>query len=152
MDRAFEDALGIDLDDVGLPISSDAIESLFGVAKRHGAGELHDAGRIALRLAALCGTLTRSEAQQVLAISVAEQHEFSAGLPSLTKQRREVLSHPERLEQLGLDQGHTVERIAGSKNRSNVQNIINISNGYEESYGLHLACQAEPRCLARASP
>ena len=145
-------ATALGLDDVGLPISSDAIESLFGVAKRHGAGELHDAGRIALRLPALCGTLTRSEAQQVLAISVAEQHEFSAGLPSLTKQRREVLSHPERLEQLGLDQGHTIELIAGPKNRSNIQNIIDISNRYEESQGPHLAYQEEPRCLARAGP
>lgn len=147
-----ETAAALGLDDVGMPISSDAIESLFGVAKRHGAGELHDASRIALRLPALCGTLTRSEAQQVVAISVAEQHEFSAGLPSLTKQRRAVLSHPERLEQLGLDQSHTIELIGGAKNRPNVQNLIDISTGYEESDGPHLAFQEEPRTLARAGP
>ena len=43
------------LDQVGLPISSDAIESLFGVAKRHGVGQTQDAARIALRLPALVG-------------------------------------------------------------------------------------------------
>jgi hypothetical protein len=37
------------LDQLGLPISSDAIESLFGVAKRHGVGPTHDAARIAMR-------------------------------------------------------------------------------------------------------
>src|SRR6266851_5610111 len=37
------------LDHVGLPLSSDAIESLFGVAKRHGVGQTQDAARIALR-------------------------------------------------------------------------------------------------------
>ena len=147
-----ETATALGLDHVGLPISSDAIESLFGVAKRQGVGELHDAGRIALRLPALCGPLTRSEAQQVLTISVSEQHEFSSGLPSLTKQRREVLAHPERLEQLGLDQGATIELIAGSKNRPNVQNVIDIPMGYEESDGPHLAYQEEPRTLARAGP
>src|SRR6266581_6623962 len=36
-------ATTLGLDQVGLPISSDAIESLFGVAKRHGVGETQDA-------------------------------------------------------------------------------------------------------------
>ena len=63
------------LDQVGLPISSDAIESLFGVAKRHGVGQTLDAARIALRLPALCGAPTREEAEQVLGIRVARQHE-----------------------------------------------------------------------------
>ncbi len=43
------------LDQVGLLISSDTIESLFGVAKHHGVGQTQDAARIALRLPALCG-------------------------------------------------------------------------------------------------
>jgi len=43
------------LDHIGLPISSDAIESLFGVAKRHGVGQTQDAARMALRLPALGG-------------------------------------------------------------------------------------------------
>jgi hypothetical protein len=147
-----ETATALGLDDVGMPISSDAIESLFGVAKRHGTGEVHDAGRMALRLPALCGTLTRQEAEAVATISVAQQHEFSAGLPSLTKQRREVLSHPECLEQLGLDHRPPIEFIAGSKNRSKVDKIIDISTGYEESLGPRPAYEEAPRRLARASP
>src|SRR5712692_5877802 len=83
------------------PISSDAIESLFGVAKRHGVGETQDADRIALRLPAFCGVPTREEAAQVLEVSVARQHEFTSAFTSLTQQRREVLGHPERLESLG---------------------------------------------------
>jgi len=53
----------VGLDQVGLPISSDAIESLFGVAKRHGVGQTQDAAHIALRLPALCGAPTREEAE-----------------------------------------------------------------------------------------
>ena len=68
-----ETATTLGLDDIGLPISSDPIESLFGLAKQHGVGEIKDADRIALRLPALCGTPTREEAEQVLEISVAEQ-------------------------------------------------------------------------------
>ncbi len=60
-----------------LPISSDAIESLFGVAKRHGVGETQDANRIALRLSAFCGVPTREEAEQVLGVSVARGNERS---------------------------------------------------------------------------
>src|SRR5437870_9864099 len=89
-----ETATTLGLDHVGLPISSDAIESLFGVAKHHGVGETQDAARIALRLPALCGVPTREEAEQVLGISVARQQELIAQFTSLTKQRREVFGHP----------------------------------------------------------
>ena len=83
---------------------------------------------------------------------LAQQHECSAGLPSLTKQRREVLSHPELLEQLGLDHRHPIEFIAGSNNRSKVDNIIDLSTGYEDFSGPHPEGEEEPRRLARASP
>ena len=102
LEYQLETARTLGLDQVGLPISSDTIESLFGVAKRHGVGETQDAARIALRLPAFCGVPTREEAEQVLEVSVARQHEFTAALTSLTKQRREVLGHPERLESLSL--------------------------------------------------
>jgi hypothetical protein len=129
-------ATTLGLDHRGLPISSDAIESLFGVAKRHGVGETQDANRIALRLPTLCGGATREEAQQVLEVSVARQHEFTAQLPSLTKQRREVLSHPERLESLSLrPDDKRMEWILQPKNRSNDQEIINISNNYRSLPG-----------------
>src|SRR5207247_5449559 len=120
---------------LGLPISSDAIESLFGVAKRHGVGETQDAGRIALRLPALCGVPTRHEAEQVLQVGVARQQEFTAPLISLTKQRREVLANPERLESLSSTQGSPhMERKPSPKNRSNSQEDNNISNNYKDKH------------------
>ena len=100
-----ETAKTLGLDHLGLPISSDTIESLFGVAKQHGVGETQDAARIALRLPALCGLPTREEAKQVLAVSVARQQVFTGQFISLTKQRREVLGNPERLERLSITQG-----------------------------------------------
>jgi hypothetical protein len=131
-----ETATTLGLDHIGLPISSDAIESLFGVAKHHGVGETQDAARIALRLPALCGVPTREEAEQVLQVSVARQQEVTAQFTSLTKQRREVLGHPERLERLSITQGTPhVELIASPKNRSNHQNIVQISTSYAELYG-----------------
>jgi len=131
-----ETATTLGLDHIGLPISSDAIESLFGVAKHHGVGETQDAARIALRLPALCGVPTREEAEQVLQVSVARQQEVTAQFTSLTKQRREVLGHPERLERLSITQGTPhVELIASPKNRSNHQNIVQISTSYAELVG-----------------
>jgi len=131
-----ETATTLGLDHIGLPISSDAIESLFGVAKHHGVGETQDAARIALRLPALCGVPTREEAEQVLQVSVARQQEVTAQFTSLTKQRREVLGHPERLESLSLDQATPhMELIPSPKNRAHYQEIVNISTGYEECHG-----------------
>jgi len=131
-----ETATTLGLDHIGLPISSDAIESLFGVAKHHGVGETQDAARIALRLPALCGVPTREEAEQVLQVSVARQQEVTAQFTSLTKQRREVLCHPERLESLSLPQGSPdVELIPRPKNRSNYQGTSNISDGCRGNHG-----------------
>ncbi len=147
-----ETAKTLGLDQVGLPISSDAIESLFGVAKHHGVGETQDAARIALRLPAFCGLPTREEAEQVLDVSVARQQEVTGQIISLTKQRREVLGHPERLERLSITQGlPRVELIASSKNRSNHQNIVNLSNSYEELYGPQLRNSTGHRLLANAA-
>lgn len=144
-------ATTLGLDHLGLPISSDPIESLFGLAKQHGVGEIKDAGRIALRLPALCGTPTRQEAQQVLEVSVAEQQEITGRFPSLTRQRREVLPNPDALERLGMEQaGIQVELIPSAKNRSNPQEIINISNGYKEIYGPGLHRQDDHRRPERA--
>jgi len=151
LDFQLETAKTLGLDHVGLPISSDAIESLFGVAKRHGVGETQDASRIALRLPALCGVPTREEAQQVLEMSVARQQEFTGQFTSLTKQRREVLGHPERLESLSLTPGDMhVEIIPSPKNRSNYQEIINISNGYGKLCGPQLTCLDEPLLIENA--
>jgi hypothetical protein len=148
-----ETAKTLGLDHVGLPISSDAIESLFGVAKRQGVGETQDANRMALRLPAFCGVPTRQEAEQVLKVSMARQQELTVQCTSLTKQRREVLGHPERLESLSLEQATShVELIPSPKNRSNHREIISISNGYEECHGPPLRRPGGLRFLEKAGP
>jgi hypothetical protein len=140
-------------DHVGLPISSDTIESLFGVAKHHGVGQTQDAARIALRLPALCGAPTPEEAEQVLGVSVTRQQEITGQFTSLTKQRREVLRHPERLESLSLGQGgpHVVF-LASPKNRSNHESIVNISKSYENPCAPQLAHRETLRLIENAGP
>jgi len=148
-----ETATTLGLDHIGLPISSDAIESLFGVAKRHGMGETQDARRMALRLPAFCGVPTREEAQQVLEVRVARQHEFTGQGTSLTKQRREVLGHPERLESLRLTpDDRRMECLPQSKNRSNYQGVINISNGYRTLSSPQITGLDEPLLIENAAP
>jgi hypothetical protein len=129
-------ATTLGLDHVGLPISSDPIESLFGLAKQHGVGEIKDASRMALRLPAFCGAPTRQEARQVLEVSVVQQKAITAQFTSLTQQRREVLPNPDALESLGTEQASIhVELIPSPKNRSNDREIINLSNSYQEAHG-----------------
>jgi hypothetical protein len=141
------------LDQVGLPISSDAIESLFGVAKRHGVGQTQDAARIALRLPALGGAPTREEAEQVLGISVARQHEITGQCTALTKQRREVLGHGKALESLGRSLGEPhVELLPSPTNRSNHAAIVNLSMACENQYGPHLAPQQTPCVMENVGP
>jgi hypothetical protein len=153
LDFELKTATTLGLDHIGVPISSDAIESLFGMAKSRGVGETQDAARIALRLPAFCGVPTREEAEQVLKVSVAKQQELTAQCTSLTKQRREVLGHPERLESLSLEQAIPhVALIPRPKNRSNYQEIINISNSYEECHGPPLQSPAGLHFLDNAGP
>jgi hypothetical protein len=126
-----ETAKQLGLDAVGLPISSDPIESLFGLTKQHGVDPLKDANRMALRIPALCGVPTLEEAQQVLAITVNQQQALSDGVASLPKQRRQMRAEPHHLEQLGSgrEQGN-VELIPSSKDCSDRSHIIYLANGY----------------------
>jgi hypothetical protein len=136
-----------------VPISSDAIASLFGVAQPHGVGQTQDAARMALRLPALCGVPTREEAAQVLEVSVARQHDLTRRVTAWTKQRREGLSHPERLERVGLHQEQPhVERRARSKNRSNDNAIVKRSITDEKRYGPQLASPDEPLIIENTGP
>jgi hypothetical protein len=127
-----ETAKQLGLDDGGLPISSDPIESLFGLTKQHGVGPVKDANRMALRIPALCGLPTQEEAQQVLRVTVAQQLALTNGVASLTKQRRQIRANPPHLEQLGDggDQG-TVELIPPGKDPSDRPDIIYFPNGYK---------------------
>ena len=92
------DAIG--LGNMGMTICSDNIESLFGLGKQHGTGEIKDANRIALRLPAFCGEVTKESAQMVMNISVKEQQEIEKQLSSLTKQRRKLLSAHGQLDEI----------------------------------------------------
>jgi hypothetical protein len=104
------------LSNVGLPISSDTIESLFGVAKHHGVGAIKDPNRIALHIPALCGNLTPQDAQRAMKISTLELDDVLGKLTSLTKQRREILPNPGTIEQLADKTAYTnVELLPGSK-------------------------------------
>ena len=153
LELQLDTAKELGLDRVGLPISSDSIESLFGVAKQHGVGQTQDAARIALRLPALCGVATREEAEQVLEVSVARQQEVSAPLISLTKQRREVLGHPERLERLSEHQGGVqVALMPSPKSRSNGESILNLSMDYQNRYGPRWRIEDDLALLENTGP
>ncbi|MCP4695668.1 MAG: hypothetical protein GY862_02295, partial [Gammaproteobacteria bacterium] len=119
LDKHLLTAAGLGLDNAGMPASSDSIESLFGVVKRHGTGETKDACRMALRIPALCGGApTREDARNVLNVSVKEQEEITNSLPSLARQRRQVLPNPGSLDKI-LSGGAkpVLELLPGSKNR-----------------------------------
>ena len=123
------------LDETGLPISSDVIESLFGKAKQHGVGETKDADRIAHRIPAMCGIPTPAEAEQVIGISVAEQKAFTDSICSLTRQRRQILKDPapNRLESLREDRNIAhIELIPGAKNRAKSDKSIVFTDGWED--------------------
>jgi hypothetical protein len=107
----------LELEQCGMPITSDCIESLFGVAKRHGTGEIKDANRIAMRIPALCGSVIRQDAINVLGISVKDQQQWMKNLPSLIQQRREVFKHGD------------LERITGDGEKQNVELIIGSKSG-----------------------
>jgi hypothetical protein len=144
-------ATTLGLAQVGVPISSDSIESLFGVAKRHGVGETPDAARIALRLPAFCGGPTREEAEQVLGVSVARQHECTATLPSLTQQRREVLAHPERLQSLVREPASPhVELIPSPKIHANNKVSIDLKKIYRNKNGTPFGSPDESMAIENA--
>jgi hypothetical protein len=148
-----ETATTLGLGQVGVPISSDSIESLFGVGKRHGVGETSDAARIALRLPAFCGTPTREEAERVLGVSVAQQHEFTATFTSLTQQRREVLGQGQALDRLARNQSEPyVELLPRPKNRSNHASIVNLSMNCENQSGPDLEARQSPEVMENVGP
>ncbi len=124
------------LDTLGLPISSDPIESLFGVAKQRSQGPIKDADRLAVYLPAFCGQLSPGDAASVLEVSVAQQREVMGSVSSLSQQRRQVLPNPGSLESLFEANRHRhVELLAGSKNRSKSAVIYPLSNNYEQAQG-----------------
>ena len=138
MDKHLGAARQLGLDTIGLPMSSDPIESLFGIAKQQSQGPIKDADRLAVYLPSFCGPRGPTEAKRVLEISVAQQQEVIGSVSSLTKQRRQVLPNPGSLESLVEADRHChIELLAGSKNRSKSAVISTLSNGYELFQGTH---------------
>ena len=127
------------VDNTGLTISSDPIESAFSVGKHHGTGEIKDANQIAKRLPALCGTITMDEAKKVSEITVKQQQEIMQ-TETITKQRRKVLQHPGELETLSDGkESNYFELIPRSEkwskkdgNPSNIYRLENISGPQSE--------------------
>jgi len=104
--------------------------------------------RACAALAGLCGLPTREEAEAGAEVSVARQQEITGQFTSLTKQRREVLGNPERLESLALTPGSPhVQLIASPKNRSKASESSIISNTYENLHGLPVAGLDDPYSL-----
>ena len=141
------------LQHAGMPISSDSIESLFGVSKQHGCGKIKDVNRIALRIPALCGKLTRKDVQMVLNVSVKEQQQIEASLPSLTKQRREILPNPGCLDKIIDDEKEkkNLELLPGSKKRSKNLIKIDITDYYNEAAGPLIDLRKTTSPLPRSS-
>ena len=136
MEKQLMVAVELGLENTGMPVSSDNIESLFGISKQHGTGEIKDANRIALRIPAMCGELTREDVQMVLDISVKKQQKIVGSLPSLTKQRRDLLPNPGCLDKVLTDETkENIELVAGSKKRSKNLIKLNITDSYEKSIG-----------------
>jgi len=96
---------------------------------------------------------TREEAEQVLEVSVARQQAFTATFPSLTKERREVLTHPERLESLGENQykGH-VELLPSPKKWSNDEVSISIKRIYGKYDRPQFEVPDEPLVIDNTGP
>ncbi len=145
-------AQSLGLEHTGMPISSDNVESLFAVSKQHGCAEVKDANRIALRIPAMCGELTKKEAQMVPGISVKEQQKIEASLPSLTRQRREILPTPGCLDKIIDDEKkENLELLPGSKKR--LKNLIkyNITVSYNELSGPPIDLQKTTSLLPRSN-
>ena len=116
----------LQLDKSGLPISTDVLESLFGVGKRFGTGQMKDTDRIASRLPAFCGSFSVADAKKVVAISVAQQNSAMNCGGSLIKLRRDILPHVGKLETLAQQPDQkNFQLIRGSEVICEVQNMGN---------------------------
>jgi len=136
MDKQLSIAAALGLENKGMTVASDNIETLFGVGKELGTGEIKDANRIALRLPSFCGELTREDAKNVLKISVKDEQSVIKFLPSLTKQRRDTLPDPESLKhktQFEAEKKNLI-LIPGSIIQSKNDKKYEISTSYEYAH------------------
>lgn len=133
------------LNNIGMPICSDNIESLFGLGKTHGVGEVKDANRIALRLPAYCGALPEDAAKMVMAVTVKEQQEVENKLFSLTRQRRKILPNPGSLEDLlSSEKKQYLSILPVPKTGEKSDNVIDITAHFEK-YAGHVKSSSKER-------
>lgn len=120
----------------GMPICSDILESLYGVGKIHGTGEIKDANRIALRLPSYCGGLSEDAAKMVMGVSTKQQQEVEKELLSLTRQRRKVLPNPGTItDLLTSENNRNLSLLPMPKDGEKIKNILNITACYKNKSG-----------------
>ena len=136
MEKQLIVSASLGLGNIGMPVSSDNIESLFALGKTHGIGEIKDAERIALRLPAFCGKLTEDAGRMVMSITVNKQLEIEKQLLSLTRQRREILPNPGTLpDSLMIGSNSNLSLIPVPKSDQNTSNIVDITGLYDQNTG-----------------
>lgn len=136
MEKQLMVAESLGMGNIGMPISSDNIESLFGLGKTHGTGEVKDANRIALRLPAFCGCVNKESARMVMGVTVKEQQEIESKLLSLTRQRREILPNPGSLtDSLLTESDGYLSLLPLLKSDEKIEDVINITANLDQSCG-----------------
>jgi len=139
MEKQLTVAQSLGVSSFGMPICSDILESLYGVGKIHGTGEIKDANRIALRLPSYCGELSEDAAKMVMGVSTKQQQEVEKKLLSLTRQRREVLPNP-----------GTITDILTSENNQNLSLLPMPKVGEKKKYipNITICCDNESGSLS----
>jgi hypothetical protein len=136
MEKQLMVAQSLGVSGMGMPICSDILESLYGVGKIHGTGEIKDANRIALRLPSYCGGLSDDAAKMVIGVSTKQQQEVEKELLSLTGQRRKVLPNPGTITDLLTNEGNQyLSLLPMPKAGEKTKNIINITACCENKSG-----------------
>jgi len=131
MEKQLMVSASLGLGNIGLPVCSDNLESLFGVGKTQGIGQMKDANRIAMRLPAFCGKLTEESAQMVMNVTVKKQQEVEKQLLSLTKQRRKILPNPGTLlESLSTECDCNLSLMPVPKSDQEIGDVTNITDCY----------------------
>lgn len=121
---------------IGMPICSDILESLYGVGKIHGTGEIKDANRIALRLPSYCGELSDNAAKMVMEVSTKQQQEVEKKLFSITRQRRKVLPNPGMITDLLTSESpQYLSLLPMPKTGEKIKNVFNITGCCENDSG-----------------
>lgn len=133
MEKQLMVAQSLGVSTIGMPICSDILESLYGVVKIHGTGEIKDANRIALRLPSYCGELSDDAAKMVMGVSTKQQQEIEKKLFSLTRQRRKVLPNPGTIKDLiTVDSNPNVSLLPLPKVEEKTRNILSITERCED--------------------